>query len=195
MYIGYCRVSTVDQKGSLETQQEQLKKAGCEPSRIFSESISGVAEIRPVFDEALRHLRTGDVLVVTKADRLARNTLSLLKIVEQINEKGCSMVILNFHEGNPLDTGNPHQRLFLTMLSAVAEFERSIILERQKEGIQRAKEKGKYKGRKKTLFITQEQRDKVIRMWNDDVPVSRIAEEFQCSRQSVYQFMNTVPEE
>ncbi|MFK5880510.1 MAG: recombinase family protein [Flavobacteriaceae bacterium] len=140
--IGYARVSTTDQH--LETQLEQLQNAGA--VKIFREKISGVKRDRPQLIEMLNYVREGDSIVVTKLDRIARSTKHLLEIVDLIQGKGVEFKVLNIN----LDTSTPTGKLMLTMLAGIATFEREMMLERQREGIQKAKEAGKYKGRKAT---------------------------------------------
>jgi len=140
--IGYARVSTTDQK--LETQLEQLQAAGS--IKTFQEKISGVKRDRPQLNEMLNYVREGDSVVVTKLDRIARSTKHLLEIVDYLKNKGVEFKVLNIN----LDTSTPTGKLMLTMLGAIATFEREMMLERQREGIAKAKENGKYKGRKPT---------------------------------------------
>lgn len=143
MKIGYCRTSTTEQQAGLEAQERNLKAAGCE--KLFGEQISSVA-CRGQLEAALDYLREGDVLVVTKLDRLARSMRDLLEIVARIEGKGASLHVLAMN----LDTGTATGRLMLQVLGSVAEFERALMLERQREGINRAKAQGKYKGRAPT---------------------------------------------
>ena len=138
--IGYARVSTLDQ--NLDIQIATLQKNGCDT--IYKEKISGKNDQRPQLKEMLAYIRKGDTVVITKLDRLARSTKDLLNIAEEIEKKGAGLEVLNIN----LDTGTPTGKLMLTMLGAIATFEREIMLERQKEGIQAAKAQGKYKGRK-----------------------------------------------
>lgn len=144
--IGYARTSTAEQVAGLDAQLRDLKAAGCD--ELFSEQVSSVAE-RAKLTEALRFVRKGDVLMVTKPDRLARSTKNLLDIVDQLKAKDVGLVILSMG-GQQLDTRTPTGKLMLTMLAAVAEFERDMMLERQREGIAKAKGEGAYKGRKPT---------------------------------------------
>ena len=146
MFVGYGRTSTVDQHAGLEAQLRDLKAAGCE--RVFSEQVSSVAE-RAQLDAALSFVREGDVFVCSKPDRLARSTGDLLRIVEGLTARGVGVIILSMG-GDKLDTRNPTSKLMLTMLAAVATFERDIMLERQREGIAKAAKEGKYKGRAPT---------------------------------------------
>ncbi|ABL01262.1 recombinase family protein [Pelobacter propionicus] len=140
--IGYARVSTSGQ--SLEVQLDQLQAAGCE--RLYQEKISGADSARPELAIMLDYVRQNDVVVVCKLDRLARSTKHLLEIVEVLEGKGVALRILNIN----LDTGTPTGKMMLTMLAAIGQFEREMMLERQRDGIAKAKEEGKYKGRKAT---------------------------------------------
>ncbi|HDT5732764.1 TPA: recombinase family protein [Enterobacter roggenkampii] len=138
--VGYARVSTTEQ--SLDTQLEAL--SGCE--KIFREKISGAKDDRPELQAMLEFVREGDVVQVTKLDRLARNTRHLLEVSEYLQGKGVALNILNIG----INTATPTEKLMLTMIGAIATFEREMMLERQAEGIALAKLKGKYKGRKPT---------------------------------------------
>ena len=141
MLIGYARTSTSNQKYSLEDQIEKLTSKGCE--KIFSEEISSVSSNRPEFEKSLEFARGGDTLVVTTLSRFARSISDLWKSVEKLDAKGVAFQILDMN----LDTSTPTGKLILTMLGAVCQFEREILLERQLVGIAKAKRKGKFKGR------------------------------------------------
>lgn len=138
--VGYARVSTTGQ--SLDAQLEAL--SSCE--KIFREKISGAKDDRPELQALLEFVREGDTVEVTKLDRLARNTRHLLEVSEYLQEKGVALNILNIG----INTATPTGKLMLTMIGAIATFEREMMLERQAEGIALAKLKGKYKGRKAT---------------------------------------------
>lgn len=138
--VGYARVSTTGQ--SLDTQIEAL--SGCE--KIFREKISGAKDDRPELHAMLDFVREGDTVYVTKLDRLARNTRHLLDISEYLQGKGVALNILNIS----INTVTPTGKLMLTMIGAIATFERELMQERQAEGIALAKAKGVYKGRKAT---------------------------------------------
>lgn len=145
MLIGYARTSTLDQTAGLDAQQRDLTAAGCE--RVYVEQVSSVdVGERQELARALDNLRSGDALVVTKLDRLARSMAHLMGLLAIIDGKGASLRILSMN----LDTGTPTGRLMLNVLGSVAQFEREIMLERQREGIAKAKAAGKYKGRKPT---------------------------------------------
>ncbi len=143
MIVGYARTSTLDQTAGFEAQERDLRAAGVE--RIFSEQVSSVGA-RPQLEAALDFVREGDVFTATKIDRLARSVPNLLEIVGRLNGKGVTLRILNLG----LDTSTPTGKLMLTMLGAVGEFEREMMLERQKEGIAKARSEGRYQGRKPT---------------------------------------------
>jgi DNA invertase Pin-like site-specific DNA recombinase len=143
MILGYARTSTTEQVAGLEAQERDLRAAGVE--RIFGEQTSSVGS-RPQLEGALDYLRDGDALVVTKIDRLARSVADLCAIVAKIERKGASLRILAMS----LDTASPTGRLMLNVIGSVAQFEREMMLERQREGIAKAKCEGKYKGRAPT---------------------------------------------
>lgn len=144
--VGYARVSTAEQDAGLENQVRLLTEAGCE--RIFQEHVSSVKESRPELDRMLAYVREGDTLIITSIDRLARSVLDLLGMVDMLAREGVGVRILNLS----LDTSTPTGRLTLTVLGAVAEAERTIMLERSRVGIERAKQLGKYKGRAPTAM-------------------------------------------
>lgn len=142
--IGYARVSTRDQ--DLTNQETQLRAAGC--GRIFAEKITGTKRARPQLDRLLDHLRAGDVIVVTRLDRLARSILDLLNIVERVRDAGAGLRSL----AEPwADTTTPAGRMVLTVFAGIAEFERSLIVERTSTGRAAAKARGTKFGRKPKL--------------------------------------------
>ena len=182
MLVGYARTSTLDQTAGLEAQERDLKAAGCE--RLFWEQVSSVdKDARTKLAEALDFIRDGDTLVVTKLDRLARSVPHLLEVLDKINSKGASLNILAMG----IDTNTPTGRLMLTLLGGVAEFERTIMLERQREGIAKAKADGKYKGRKPTAML---QADTVLRLKAEGLGATEIAKQLGIGRASVYRAMN-----
>ncbi len=146
--FGYCRVSTDGQ--SLAAQHSQLHAAGCD--KIYAEKISGAVSNRPELIRALAELQDGDVLLVTRLDRLARSTRDLLNILDTISKAGAGFRSLS----DPwCDTTTPHGRLMLTVLGGLAEFERSLILARTGEGRKRAKAAGVKFGRPPSLSEAQ----------------------------------------
>jgi DNA invertase Pin-like site-specific DNA recombinase len=147
MIVGYARTSTIDQTAGLEAQARDLKAAGAE--KVFSEQTSSTRP-RAKLAECLAFLREGDVLMVTKPDRLARSTAVLLSIEADLTKRGIGLVVLSMG-GEKLDTRKPTSKLMLTILAGVATWEREIMLERQREGIAKAKAEGKYKGRPQSI--------------------------------------------
>ncbi|HBR5516542.1 TPA: recombinase family protein [Klebsiella pneumoniae] len=148
LLIGYARVSTDDQ--DLTNQRAELHAAGC--SRIFAEKVSGAHSKRPELARMLDHLRAGDVVTVTRLDRLARNTRDLLDIAEQLQAKRAGLRSL----AEPwADTTSPAGRMVLTVFAGIAEFERSLIVERTRNGRAAAKKRGVRFGRRPTLSPAQ----------------------------------------
>ncbi|MDP7980471.1 recombinase family protein [Bacillus sp. WLY-B-L8] len=141
MMYGYARVSSTDQH--LDTQLEALKQYGVD--EIISEKISGVSKKKEQLDELLNKLESEDVLVVTRMDRLGRNTLQLLELVEQLERKKVHLVIMDMS----IDTRTATGKFFLTIMAGFSELDRTMIKEKQRAGIELAKQKGKYKGRPK----------------------------------------------
>lgn len=179
--VGYARTSTTDQIAGLEDQIEDLKKAGC--TRIFAEHISAVERHRPELESALDWLRSGDTFIVTKPDRLARNVVELLSIVDRLKAKGVTVRILSMH----LDTANPTSMLTLSIMAAVGQWEREIMLERQRAGIAKAKAEGKYRGRAPTARAKAHE---VRRLKAEGRSVPEIIQETGVSRASVYRALN-----
>lgn len=178
--IGYARTSTTDQLAGLEAQLRDLTTAGAE--RVFSERVSSMGS-RPQLKECLSYLRGGDVLAVTKPDRLARSTADLLTIHADLTKRGIGLLILSMG-GERLDTRNPTATLMLTILAGVATWEREIMLERQREGIAKAQGEGKYQGRKATIDAAQ-----VIALRADGVGPAEIAKRLGMARSSVYRLL------
>lgn len=178
MIIGYARTSTLDQIAGIESQERDLVAARCE--KIFREQVSSVdVTKRDQLGLALDFLREGDTLVVTKLDRLARSVSHMHEILSRITAKGAALKILNMG----IDTSTPTGKLMLNVLGGVAEFEREIMLERQREGIAKAKAAGKYKGRKPTA---QQKANEVAALQKAGVGPTEIAKRLNISRASVY---------
>jgi DNA invertase Pin-like site-specific DNA recombinase len=173
--IGYCRVSTTEQ--NMAAQLELLHNAGCQ--EIFKEKLSGNNITRTELRKLLDYIRKGDTVTVTKLDRLARSTKDLLSIAEEIKKKGADFEVLNIN----LDTKSPTGQLMLTMLAAIAEFEKGIMLERQREGIDVAKEDGKYKGRKP---IEETKLQQVQTLVKEGISVSKAVSEVGIGRRTYY---------
>ena len=179
MIVGYARTSTTEQIAGLEAQGRDLKAAGVE--KLFEEQTSSVGP-RKALETALDFLRTGDVLTVTKLDRLARSVRNLCDIVERIEAKGASLRILAMN----LDTATPTGRLMLNVIGSVAQFEREIMLERQREGIAKAKGEGKYKGRKPTAGA---KADEIRRLTGEGITREAVAKQLGIGVASVYRVL------
>lgn len=148
LLLGYARVSTDDQ--DLTNQRAELQAAGC--TKLFSEKITGTQRDRPELDRMLDHLRAGDVVTVTRLDRLARSTRDLLDIAEQLQAKGAGLRSL----AEPwADTTTPAGRMVLTVFAGIAEFERSLIIDRTRRGREAAKARGVKFGPRPILSLAQ----------------------------------------
>jgi DNA invertase Pin-like site-specific DNA recombinase len=176
MFIGYARTSTLDQVAGLEAQERDLKEVGCE--RLFTEQVSSVDQHRAALETALDFIREGDVLIVTKLDRLARSVADLVEVTGRIAAKGASLRILDL----AIDTSTATGELMLNLIGSIAQFERRIMLERQREGIAKAKAEGKYKGRKP---IARAQAAEVLRLTEDGLTGPQIAAKLGISLRSV----------
>lgn len=177
--VGYARVSTAEQEAGLGAQVRDLKAAGC--SKTFSERVSSAAK-REALEAAMDYVREGDTLVVTRPDRLARSVADLLDIVARLKAKSVGLRVLSMG-GSEVDTRTPTGRLMLTMLGAVAEFERALMLERQREGIAKAKAEGRYRGRAPTVM---RQAAEIRRLKADGVRPTEIARRLGIARSGVY---------
>ena len=176
MLIGYARVSTLDQ--NLDLQLDALTAAGCE--QIFTEKMSG-ANARPGLDEALAFLRSGDVLVVWKLDRLGRRTVQLLQLIEALKARGIGFKSLS----NAIDTTTPEGMFLYRISSAFAEIERDLARERTMAGLQAARARGRKGGRRPRL--TPEQAKLAARMLDD--PTNRVNDviaSFHIPRSTLY---------
>jgi DNA invertase Pin-like site-specific DNA recombinase len=164
--IGYCRVSTDSQ--TLDAQIAELKAAGA--TRMFTEKESGARTDRPQLRKAIAALGTGDTLIVTRLDRLARSTRDLLNVLHDVGECGAAFKSLADHWA---DTTTPHGRLMVTVLGSLAEFERSLIKARTDVGIKRAREAGIRFGRPPKL--TRHQQQHALKLLGDGEPQSAVA--------------------
>ena len=174
MKYGYARVSSSGQ--NLTVQIEALKSAGCETIR--QEKVSGTStQGRDELNTLLEFMREGDELVITRIDRLARSVRDLQNIVYDLNKRGINISATE----QPIDTKTSVGKCFLDMLSVFSEFETNLRRERQMEGIEKAKEKGVYKGRKPSIDV-----EKVKELRDSGLGASKIAKELGIGRASVY---------
>lgn len=174
---GYARVSSLSQ--STEVQVSRLKAVGCDVVR--EEAASGRSRIgRTELETILEFIRTGDTLVVVKLDRLGRSTRDVLNLVHELESKGAALRVLE----PKIDTSRPEGRIILTTLSMVAEMELTFIKERQRAGIEAAKAKGIYKGRKRSI-----DRDAVCKLHKEGIGATEIARRLGIGRASVYKVL------
>jgi DNA invertase Pin-like site-specific DNA recombinase len=179
MKIGYARVSTKHQRESLDQQIASLKTAGC--NEVYSEVISGANSKRPELTKLLDKIEADNTLVITSVDRLGRSLKDLIGIISDLKERSVNFCSLK----EQMDTGTDTGMLLFNMMGSIAEFERSLINRRIYEGVKRAKELGRYKGRVHSA-------DKTIRgeyvkmMKTGNYPVSYIAKMAKVSRQTLY---------
>lgn len=180
--FAYCRVSTADQ--TTQNQSLEIQAAGfvIEARRLIEESISGsvAAKERPGFMKLIDRMEPGDVLVVTKLDRLGRNAMDVRATVEQLADSGIRVHCLAL---GGVDLTSPAGKMTMQVIAAVAEFERDLLIERTQAGITRAKAAGKRFGRPPTL--NPEQREKVTKELASGKTVSNVARQFKTSRQTI----------
>lgn len=181
--IGYIRVSTHDQNTARQLDGIQLDK-------VFEEHASGQSVERPAFQACLEYLCDGDVLYVHSIDRLARNLQDLLNIVTSLKEKGVTLVFhkekLEFTGNDKNGKGDAFQELQLHIIAAVAQFERALILERQREGIAIAKRNGKYKNVGRRPILSDEQVGELRTKLKKGTKIAALAREYAVSRQTIY---------
>lgn len=177
MIVGYARVSTTDQ--DLTVQLDALAAAGCE--KLFSEKRSGSTTDREALQTCLEFVRDGDVLLVTRLDRFARSMADLHAMLYTLSERGVGFRCV---DQAGVDTTTSHGKLLLGILGSVAEFETALRAERQREGIDRAKANGVYKGKRATIDA-----QRVNAMLSDGTNPSAVARALGISRQSVYRLM------
>ena len=178
--VGYARVSSVGQ--SLEVQQEKLVSYGVD--KLFAEKLSGTTAARPELKSCLDYVREGDVLVITKLDRLARSTLHLHKIVNDLNERGVGFKVLD----QSIDTTTKEGRLLFSILASLAEFETELRAERTNEGRIAAMERGVRFGAKPKL--TENQIAEMKQKRCQGVLIKDLMDEYKLSKASVYRLMS-----
>ena len=180
MIIGYARTSTLDQIAGFDAQLKELETVGVD--RTFKEQV-GATSKRQELAAALDYLRDGDTLVVTKLDRLARSVKHLGEIIEVIESKKAHLRILNLG----IDTSDPTGKLVLNLLGSVAQFEREMMLERQREGIAKAQAEGKYKGRPAKI-----DNEEILKRHSTGETPTAIARDMGVSRTAVYRALGRV---
>lgn len=178
--IGYARVSTIGQ--SLELQRRDLEHAECD--KIFLEKGSGTLNTRPVLKACLDYVREGDILIVTRLDRLARSTYHLCSIAKELESKSVDLCVI--HQN--IDTSDATGRLLFNMLGAIGQFETELRSERQMEGIAKAKEQGVKFGRQKALDESQIQ--DLCRSRRRGVKIKDLMQQYKLSKGSIYNYLN-----
>jgi DNA invertase Pin-like site-specific DNA recombinase len=187
MRIGYGRVSTRDQNP--DAQEDALKGAGCDP--VFVDKASGKLASRPELDKALIAAREGDEFVITKLDRLGRSLKNLIELSEKLDKEGVNLVVLS----QGIDTSTPAGRMFFHILGAIAEFERSLIVERTRDGLEAARARGRVGGRKQALKprqvkLAQEMYDELGDDGKRKHTVQDIANELGVARTTIYRYLD-----
>lgn len=187
--FAYCRVSTLEQ--TTENQRREIEAAGfsLRPQRMIEEQISGsvAASERPGFIKLLDRMENGDVLIVTKLDRLGRDAMDVRKTVELLAASGIRIHCLAL---GGVDLTSPAGKMTMQVISAVAEFERDLLIERTHSGITRARAAGKRFGRPPSL--SQEQQKSALERLNSGTSVSAVAREFRTSRQTILRIRPTI---
>lgn len=188
MIFNYCRVSSITQN-----TVRQLDGVPCD--RCFEDKVSGKSLDRPELNKMMDILRAGDIVNVHSLDRLARNVKDLLNLVEDFQQKGVTLI---FHKENltfNAKIDDPYSKMLLGVLGAVAEFERAIIRERQKEGIEIAKKKGAYAGRPRKLNQDQVNEIKAILKENPRTHYTQLSKQFNISRFTLYKYIDRINKE
>ena len=177
MKIGYARVSSYGQ--SLEVQRQKLKEEGC--SEIFEEKVSALSQKRNELDNALRTIREGDVLIVTKLDRLARSMQDVLQITKRLQKKDAQLKVLD----QSIDTTTSEGRLMFNIIGSFAEFEHDIRKARQMDGIRKAKDKGVAFGRRHVL--NEQQQQEIVRLNREEsFSLGQLATKYAVSHMTIY---------
>ena len=185
--IGYARVNTNEQ--NLDSQLDALKKAGCKKKDIFIDKISGVKKERPGFDECMKVLQKGDVLVVYRLDRLGRSMVNLVTIIEQLREQGIDFKSIC---DGAIDTTTASGELVFNIFSSMSQFERRLIQERTKAGLDAARARGR-KGGRPALDKQGTKVEAAKRMNKDNtMPIKDICKVLGISRTTFYRYLNII---
>lgn len=181
MLVGYSRISTVEQNEA--RQLKKLKELGCE--KIYIDKCSGKNTNRPEFNKMIDYVREGDIVYVTEWSRLSRSTMDLLTTLNSLENKG--VIVKSIKEN--FDTSTPQGKLMLTVFAAISQFERELILQRQAEGIEIAKQQGKYKGRKCKEYDKELLNQVISGLADDSLTVTKAAELLGVTRATVYNIL------
>ena len=188
MLIGYARVSKTDGSQSLDLQRDALLTAGVATNNIHEDHASGARADRPGLDTCLRTLRSGDVLIVWKLDRLGRSLPHLIELVQDLNTRDVALRVLT-GQGAAIDTTNPHGRLVFNLFAALAEYERELIRERTRAGLAAARARGRKGGRRFALNKHQ-LRIAQAAMRTRTTSVSALCAELRIERATLYRYVD-----
>ncbi|CAA7197636.1 recombinase family protein [Chryseobacterium potabilaquae] len=183
MKIGYARVSTQDQ--NFELQEDALNKSGCEI--IYKEIVSGTKADRPELNKLIEHIRKGDVVIVYKLDRLGRSLKHLLEMVDFFNKKEVGLQSIS----DSIDTTTPQGRLFFNISASFAEFEKDLIRERTRAGLEAARARGRKGGRRRGMSKEAEQKAILVETYYREgkMSVMEIAKEVGISKMTLYKYL------
>lgn len=186
MKIGYARVSTKDQ--NLDLQLDALSKAGCADTYIYREEVSGALRERPQLKKLLEQVREGDVVVIWKLDRLGRSLADLVQLVNEIQGKGAGLLSLQ----DSIDTTTPQGKLTFHLFAAIAEFERDLIRERTKAGLESARARGRRGGRPPGLSKeAQVKAAAASSLYQQKKSVAEICRTLSISKKTLYKYLKT----
>ncbi len=188
MLIGYARVSKSDNSQVLDLQIDALTNAGVNEENIYTDKISGSKDERPGLENCLKALRQDDVLVVYKLDRLGRNLKHLIQTVEDLTKRKIGFKVLS-GQGVNIDTTTPAGKMIFSIFGALAEFERELIIERTKAGLQAARARGRVGGRKFNLTKAQVRLAEAS-MKNRDTSVAELCKELKITRATLYKYIS-----
>ena len=187
MKFGYARVSTHDQ--SLDRQIDALKKAGCKDKSIFTDKMSGTKSKRPGLDALLAQLRENDTVIITKLDRLGRSLRDIINLVNEFQERGVRFVSLH----DNIDTSTPSGKFYFHVFAALAEFERDLISDRTKSGLETARKKGRVGGRPKGLSKKAQDKARLAESLyrEQERSIKEICNHLEISKPTLYRYLRS----
>lgn len=192
MLIGYARVSKANGSQTLDLQLDALERSGVSPVNIYTDMISGKSEDRTGLDACLKALREGDTLIVWKLDRLGRSLNHLVKTVKELEERGVNFKVLTGH-GADIDTTTASGKLVFGIFASLAEFERELISERTKAGLEAARARGRTGGRRHKLTKNQLRMAQAA-MRDRATSVSQLCKELKITKVSLYRYVSPTGE-